>query len=196
MDPTLSFSSTTIHMISFPSLFFNNHSETFKYSQDNYDNDIRSLNIYRCKCPVCGSVGFFHFHAKYERYLSDSDSVIVVKRIMCEACHTTHALLPDVIIPNRYFSSPFIMRLFSLYLKDRLSLSQLSCALHISIQCACSLVSFFEKHHHQLFNIISSCLNISFDQSFNNEYFSLFHLFFMQSPHHKKRHAFYISSVT
>ncbi len=183
-------------MISFPSLFFNNHSETFKYSQDNYDNDIRSLNIYRCKCPVCGSVGFFHFHAKYERYLSDSDSVIVVKRIMCEACHTTHALLPDVIIPNRYFSSPFIMRLFSLYLKDRLSLSQLSCALHISIQCACSLVSFFEKHHHQLFNIISSCLNISFDQSFNNEYFSLFHLFFMQSPHHKKRHAFYISSVT
>ena len=98
-------------MISFPSLYFNNHSETFKYSQDNYDNDIRSLNIYRCKCPVSGSVGFFHFHAKYERYLSDSDSVIVVKRIMCEACHTTHALLPDVIIPYRYFSSPFIMRL-------------------------------------------------------------------------------------
>lgn len=183
-------------MISFPSLYFNNHSETYKYNQDNYDQDVHSINIYKCKCPVCGSVGFFHFHAKYERYLSDADSPVTINRIMCEKCHTTHALLPNVFTPYRYFSSPFIMKLFSLLLKNCLSISKISSSLHISIQCVCALVSFFRKNHKALFSIINPYLEADLNQCFNNEYFSLFHLFFMQSPHHKKRHAFYISSIT
>ncbi|WP_350354453.1 DUF6431 domain-containing protein [Thomasclavelia cocleata] len=82
-----------------------------KYNQDSYDSDIRCLNYATVKCPKCGAVGFFHNHGRYFRYLfNNSDELINVQRVRCEKCLSTHALLPDVIIPYRYFSAPLLLK--------------------------------------------------------------------------------------
>lgn len=87
-------------------------------TNNSYQEDIRHIN-FLLVCPRCITVGLFHRHAAYNRYLFNSiNESITIQRIRCEACGSMHTLLPDIIIPYRYFSSPFILRLFELHLKD------------------------------------------------------------------------------
>ena len=158
-------------MISFPSLYFNTYTNSPAYSQDNYNHDLKSINICKCICPKCGACGFFHFHAKYTRYLSDSDTQLQISRIMCDKCQSTHALLPDVIIPYRYFSSPFILNLFTLYLKKRLPISKISSALNLSVNCVSMLVSYFEEHYKVPVQIINPYLNTPLNHDFSILFF-------------------------
>ena len=95
------------------------HNINDKYSNDNYHNDVKKISYLLLVCPKCKTVGLFHRHAVYSRYLFNStEEYITIQRVRCESCGSTHALLPDIIIPYRYFSSPFVLRLFDLYLKN------------------------------------------------------------------------------
>ena len=72
-------------MITFKTLSFNS------YSQNSYDNDVRSLDLNKFKCS-CGSTGHFHRHACYQRYLAIDAShtlLISIVRIKCESCGCT-----------------------------------------------------------------------------------------------------------
>lgn len=67
-------------------------------------------------CPVCGSCGNCHVHAYYDRSVIDfrngrkvTDSLCVL-RLICDSCHHTHALLPDILIPYASYSLMFILR--------------------------------------------------------------------------------------
>lgn len=82
-------------MITFQTLNFNN------YSQDSYDDDIKSLDFNKFKCS-CGSTSHFHRHTLYDRYLTvDPDNTVIISivRVKCESCSCTHALLLSIIIP-------------------------------------------------------------------------------------------------
>lgn len=68
-------------------------------------------NIHNCKCPKCGAIDNFSFHCTYERNLSFclNDSVqnftVTVTRVICNSCSSTHALLPDFIVPYKIMAS-------------------------------------------------------------------------------------------
>ena len=60
-------------MITFKTLSFNN------YSQDFYNEDIKSLDLNKVKC-TCGSTSHFHRHACYQRYLTiDANHILIDK---------------------------------------------------------------------------------------------------------------------
>lgn len=98
-------------MITCKTLSFNN------YSQQSYDNDIRSIDLSKVKC-TCGSTGNFHRHATYQRYLvlDDKDTIILeIVQIKCESCNRTHAILPSIIIPYRILSNSAIINVIKSY---------------------------------------------------------------------------------
>lgn len=182
-------------MITVFSLYFNNDI-SFTYNQVNYDNDILNFNMYEAVCPCCGAVGFFIDHAHYSRYFSNSTEQLSIKRIRCTKCNHTHALLPEIIIPYRYFSSPIILKLFSLYLKNSFCVSKLEHTLKLSRQAIEKLIDFFEHYHKELFYMINPYLRDEFDYIFQREYFKRNHFLFMQNIHHKYHHNFHLDVFT
>ncbi len=69
-------------------------------------------DIKNCKCPKCHAKSNFSIHGHYNRNLviiSEDDNLcheynVVVTRVICNSCGSTHALLPDFIIPYKSFS--------------------------------------------------------------------------------------------
>ena len=193
MPSRLIFSKTVIMITSISRVF---NTDT-KYTQDSYDSDIRYLNYATVKCPECGAVGFFHNHGRYPRYLfNNSDELIRVQRVRCEKCLSTHALLPDVIVPYRYFSSPFLMNLFTLYLIKAVSIVDISRCLDISIPAIMKLIKYYRQSHQQRTMIINPEYSNPLDHSFLISYFRAFFLSFMQHQRHCIRHLFYEGPIT
>ena len=96
-------------------------SNKIKYFNKNnlkkFNNDIQSLmptmdDIKNCKCPKCHAKSNFSIHGHYNRNLviiSKEDNTcheyyLSVTRAICNSCGSTHALLPDFIVPYKTFS--------------------------------------------------------------------------------------------
>ena len=68
-------------------------------------------------CPICKSQGNCRIHAYYNRSVIDFrygqkvKSSLCVKRLICDSCGHTHAVLPDVLIPYSSYSLMFILRI-------------------------------------------------------------------------------------
>lgn len=182
-------------MLSFISNFFNTDI-SFIYTQDDYNFDVSSFNMFEAECPCCGALGFFTDHATYTRYFSNTIGVLTIKRVRCTKCKHTHALLPEIIIPYRYFSSPFILKLFTLYLKNSLSISKIETVLNVSRQFIEKLIDFFKKYHEQLLYMTNPYLKNELDHMFQRDYFMRNHFFFMQTPHHKNHHNLHMEIFT
>ena len=67
-------------------------------------------------CPFCKSQGNCRIHAYYNRSVIDFirghkvKSSLCVKRLICDSCGHTHAVLPNVLIPYACYSLMFILR--------------------------------------------------------------------------------------
>jgi len=70
------------------------------FSQKNYDEIIINLDFHKITCP-CGQTGQFIKHGKYIRFIKTPEGLIPleIKRLKCQACLKTHALLPEFIVP-------------------------------------------------------------------------------------------------
>jgi len=79
------------------------------------------FNHYCVKCPNCGVIGKLEFYAKYFRSLiSYEDGTIRCRRVStlrfkCKSCNTTHALLPDILIPYSPYSLRFVLTVLIVY---------------------------------------------------------------------------------
>lgn len=71
------------------------------FFQEKYTNLIESLNISSLSCSACGTLGYCTRHAYYTRpIITDTGKLSIdILRVQCGACHKTHALLPDWIVP-------------------------------------------------------------------------------------------------
>jgi len=63
-------------------------------------------------------------HDIYTRYLIDYDDGAVdhnvtIKRVLCNVCETTHAVLADVIVPYKSYCIVFILRVLKEYFHTR-----------------------------------------------------------------------------
>jgi transposase-like protein len=72
-------------------------------------------------CPNCGAVGKFSECGDYDRRLVSyedgqiTDSEVRPKLFFCSSCETSHALLPDVIIPYGRYSLLFVLAVMAAY---------------------------------------------------------------------------------
>lgn len=181
-------------MISFKSKFFNINCQ---YNQYFYKEDIKHLNYAVIICPKCGAVGFFRNHGKYDRYLFNcSNERFCIQRIRCEKCNSTHALLPDVIIPYRYFSAPFLLKVFTLFLIDKISIPQIAEMLNLSIPTFCKLIRDYKNRHKERMSIINPEFMNPLDHKFLIDYFHAFYFLFMQSSPHNSNSIFHGMTVT
>ena len=91
-------------------------------SKSIYEGAVRCLRAEKFVCPRCLSKGALKYHGSYERNLVefihgrviDNDKVKVL-RYKCEQCKSTHALLPDVLIPYGSYSIIFILKVIAAY---------------------------------------------------------------------------------
>lgn len=69
--------------------------------QENYDNFIESLNFSSLSCSKCNYQGNCTRHAFYTRNIVTTDGKVPIRilRVQCGQCGSTHALLPDWIVP-------------------------------------------------------------------------------------------------
>lgn len=86
-----------------------------------FQNATDEFNYYGKKCPNCGANGTLAPYGAYSRYLVSykgkiiKGSLVYPNRYICASCDTTHALLPDIIIPYSPYSLQFILTVLIAY---------------------------------------------------------------------------------
>lgn len=175
------------------------------YKQEDYDKEIKEIenDEYKHIRCTCGSLGHFHRHGAYLRFLTsekennknnsgekeenntddtNETNLIKITRIRCESCNKTHALLPTVIIPYRILSNPIITKLIDSYRNALDSVAAIARIVGISPEEARKLISFYEKHHKERLESFLADFNVAeyLDQEFISGYFEENHMMFMQ----------------
>ena len=74
-------------------------------SQSVYDAITDSIDPALCTCPKCRHTGMC-VHAYYSRKLKTREGflVLIIKRLRCNSCGCTHAILLDLIVPYSWIS--------------------------------------------------------------------------------------------
>jgi transposase-like protein len=73
------------------------------------------------KCPLCGASGKLTGNGKYSRILVSlaggrpADHRVSPRRFVCASCGSTHALLPDILIPYSPYSLRFKLTVLAAY---------------------------------------------------------------------------------
>ena len=131
-----------------------------------YNKDIYKIIGYfkRTPCPACNAVGKFKPYGSYKRYALYFEggkvvcSLMVIKRVMCTSCGTTHAVMPGDIIPYKAITLfVLIYILVSFYLKKD-PVQKISTTLSFSVQYIYSCLKKFILHIkriHQYFREVS-----------------------------------------
>ena len=91
-----------------------------------YDKDFYTKEYFNATpCPKCPSIGRFNLHGSYRRhvfYIVDGclyHELIEIKRIMCQSCESTHAVMPGDFIPYKLFSLFALLYILTACLIDR-----------------------------------------------------------------------------
>lgn len=73
--------------------------------KDYRQNFLRYLDALELTCPVCG--GKTGYHDNYDRHVHIGEIVewIIIHRVKCGECQTTHAVIPDFIRPYKHYSA-------------------------------------------------------------------------------------------
>ena len=103
-------------------------------------------------CPVCGRRGSWQAHGQYERSVIDCESGRVVygrikiKRVRCESCGHTHAIIPDYIIPYCTYSLLFVLRVLGEYFLKKRAVERICSHYNITPSMVYSWKGIFEEH--------------------------------------------------
>ena len=88
----------------------------FSQTCNTYDKDFYTKGYFALTpCPKCPAIGRFKLHGSYQRYamyFSKGELVyemIEIKRIICQSCNSTHAVMPGDLIPYKLLSLFVVM---------------------------------------------------------------------------------------
>ena len=82
-------------------------------------------------CPKCGAKGKLSEHGDYGRYLVSFEegeitvSLVSPDRFYCSSCGTSHALLPDIIIPYGRYSLLFVLAVLIAYFERAVTVANI-----------------------------------------------------------------------
>jgi hypothetical protein len=122
------------------------------------ENILTFWGFWKYLCPSCGSKNSLIRHAKYERYIYLFENsvfvchMIVILRLKCKSCGTTHAILPADVIPYKIFSFTCIRICLTGYFIREMSGPEISLMYRLSVQ----MVYLFKKEY---LDEQASCIN-------------------------------------
>lgn len=162
-------------------------------------------------CPVCHSAGNLRVHCYYKRTLTDFiagqtvSHEITVMRVVCDSCGSTHAILPDFIIPYCSYSLFFILRVLGEYFFHLRTIEKLCERFSITVKQLYRWISLWNSHKSQWLGFLAD-LEISSEKflcslcrlesysSFASDFAYTFSHSFLQS-HANPKNAVYFRHV-
>lgn len=122
----------------------------FNINYNNYfENILNNKHFFNYTCPVCGNNHSWNRHGSYNRNLTilkDSsffDTTIEILRLKCTSCNSTHAILPNDIIPYRIYSLSSITEILLEHYEKNLSVLSIAKKYNISFQLIYSILSAY-----------------------------------------------------
>ena len=119
-------------------------------------------------CPKCGAKHSLIRHAIYERnvcYIDNGNNIcdnkIQVLRLKCKSCNSTHAILPNDVIPYCIYSFSIIIDILIKHFINNKKVLAIGNELIISFQLIYSLIKRFQK-------FVKSCLLVLKSLGFDN----------------------------
>lgn len=103
-------------------------------------------------CPICGSSGNCHILAYYDRSLTDFvngrriTSSLCIRRVYCDSCKHSHAILPDIIVPYSTFSILFVLNVLGDYFTGLLTVEKICERYDISINTFYKWLALWRSH--------------------------------------------------
>lgn len=111
---------------------------------------LENYSVFDYICPKCGAKHSFIRHGTYERNVFFVDSSknlteekIDILRLKCTSCNSTHAILPNDIIPYCIYSFSFILNVLIEYYSTNHKILNLCSNFHISFQIIYTFISKF-----------------------------------------------------
>ena len=170
-------------------LNFKNFSDLklFNFYQD-------TIDVTKEVCPHCGAIGCFSEVSSYERHLITIeknirvDYLIDVRRVLCSSCMSSHALLPDNLIPYGSYSISFILYILDSYLSRTTTVATFCETWQISTSTLYTWIHTFMNHYELLYGILNrlqwicheALSKISLNPFFTQRFFESFHFSFLQ----------------
>ncbi|WP_088188889.1 DUF6431 domain-containing protein [Desulfosporosinus sp. FKA] len=98
------------------------------------------IPLLKLACPNCGAKHpVWAYHDSYKRYLisyenqSITTDILDITRIICSSCKSTHAILPEIIIPFSSYSLLFILSVLNDYFRSSETVASLCMKYQISV---------------------------------------------------------------
>lgn len=125
----------------------------FKENFNTYnDNILGKYNVFEYVCPSCGAKHSLIRHGKYTRnicFINESNLVeeksMVVLRLICKSCNTTHAILPNDVVPYCIYSFSFMLNTLIRRFVDSSKISTICNDFNISFQLLYTFIKRFLK---------------------------------------------------
>ena len=151
------------------------------------------------ECPSCHSKGNLIPHASYCRSIIDFTGgkttyrKISVKRLKCQGCGHTHAVLPDLIVPYAQYSLFFLLRVVGEYFLHLKTISEICLVYSITPSMLYRWKALFLCHMADWLPILEQletstfaflkqiCFLQDFSTSFSSPFFRLTGVSFLQS---------------
>ncbi len=175
------------------------NTKNFNITQENVQSLMPSYEDICCKCPNCRAKNNFSYHGTYLRNIvfirEDKcyDFKVKVTRVICNSCGSTHALLPNFIVPYKLYSRDSILS--TVANKASTTAIQVAEKIDVSIQLIYNLIllvlRFFsyahslnrEQNWYENFKekfFILNCLTICNDE-FDEKYFKRYKWIFLMT---------------
>jgi hypothetical protein len=154
-----------------------------------------SFNAEYIPCPSCGARHSCSNFAFYPRNIISYDegsvvcNIISVPRVECSSCDSTHAILPDILIPHGSYSLSFILKVLRAYFLGKRTVVSLCSHFQISVSTLYAWIHLFKKQKSLWLGILKNAqvsshgfLNLILsDKTFTDSFHSTFKISFMQN---------------
>lgn len=125
----------------------------FKVNFNNYEEKIlKNYSFFDYPCPKCGAKHSLTRHGSYDRnvcFIDAAQNIVEQKftllRVKCSSCNSTHAILPNDIIPYCIYSFSFILSTLTEYYSNEHSIPDLSSIFSISFQLIYIFIAKFSS---------------------------------------------------
>ena len=175
-----------------------------------YLNATKDIKVSKFTCPCCNASGQCEYISPYKRTMisaaDDTPKVqyLSIKRVRCNSCNHTHAILPDILIPYGSYSIRFILIILTKYLHRKTSVAAFCNMWHIAVSTLYSWIHLFIDHYSAFVSALDRISSISEKavtsveghDTFIDDFFQRFRFHFLQhkttscSPPHSPSDAF------
>ena len=112
---------------------------------------LNNYDFFNYECPKCGARHSLIRHGIYERNISFikedniSNEKIEILRLKCTSCNSTHAILPNDVVPYCIYSYSFMMKVIMDFAIDKERVLSIANKYNISFQLIYSFISRLNK---------------------------------------------------